>query len=340
MKNDRYSRQSLFSPIGEQGQKKLASKHVLIIGAGALGTGTAEGLVRAGVGKLTIVDRDYVEWSNLQRQQLYVEEDARNSIPKAIAAKKRLKEINSEVDILAHIVDVTPLELKELVQGVDLILDATDNFDARMMINDISQKESIPWIYGACVGSYGIFFTVLPKVTPCLRCMLEKIPLGSATCDTAGIISSAVTMVVSYQLTEALKILVEDKKSLRQKLVFFDVWKNENSELDVSAMKKVDCLSCGETATHPALQFNHQMKTSVLCGRECVQIRPSRNEKRDLQQVAAALKGQGEQVEINPYLLSFSVNTHRLVLFQDGRVLVHGTKEIAKARSLYYRYLG
>lgn len=338
--NDRYSRQTLFTPIGEQGQQRLAEKHVLIIGAGALGTGNAESLVRAGVGKITIVDRDYVEWSNLQRQQLYVEADAEKRIPKAVAAQKRLQQINSEIDISAHIMDVTPQEMERLVKDVDLILDATDNFDIRMLINDISQKHATPWIYGSCVGSYGISFTIIPDETPCLHCLMETVLIGGLTCDTAGIISPAVGMVVVYQSTEALKILTEDWEALRKKLVSFDLWTNQQSMINVSEVKKENCSSCGVHATYPFLSFENQTKTAVLCGRDSVQIRPAEMEERDLPSIAKTLSMNGGHVEQNAFLLSFTVGKQRLVMFQDGRTLVHGTKDIAEAKTLYHRYFG
>ncbi|MFL6557821.1 MAG: ThiF family adenylyltransferase, partial [Bacillus sp. (in: firmicutes)] len=202
--NNRYSRQELFSPIGKDGQERISNKHVLIIGVGALGSGCAEALVRAGIGKLTIVDRDYVEWTNLQRQQLYSEEDAKNRIPKAIAAKNRLTAINSSVAIDAIIADASVLELEDWAKNADIMIDATDNFETRMIMNDVSLKVGIPWIYGACVGSYGISYTIIPEKTPCLSCLLETVPLGGLTCDTAGIISPAVNMVVSFQVSEAL----------------------------------------------------------------------------------------------------------------------------------------
>lgn len=337
---ERYSRQTLFTPIGEQGQQRLAEKHVLIIGAGALGTGGAESLVRAGVGKITIVDRDYVEWSNLQRQQLYTEADAANRIPKAIAAQKRLQQINSEVDIIAHIMDVTPEEMEMLVKDVDLILDATDNFDIRMLINDISQKHAIPWIYGSCVGSYGISFTIIPGETPCLHCLMESVPIGSMTCDTAGIISPAVGMVIVYQTAEALKILTENRDALRKKLVSFDLWENGQSMINVSNLKKENCPSCGKHKTYPFLSYENQTKTAVLCGRDSVQIRPAKTEKRDLPAIAKTLSMKGGHIEQNPFLLSFTVGKQRLVMFQDGRALVHGTKDIAEAKTLYHRYFG
>ena len=212
-------------------------------------------LTRAGIGKLTIVDRDYIEWSNLQRQQLYTEEDAKKRTPKAVAAKERLQAINSEVEIDARIMDVTPVELEELVKGVDLILDATDNFDIRMMMNDISQKHQIPWIYGSCVGSYGMSFTIVPNETPCLHCLMETVPVGGPTCDTAGIIHPAASQVVVHQTTEALKILTDNKDALRGKLVSFDVWSNQTVQMNVSSMKKVDCPSCGEEANLSIFKF-------------------------------------------------------------------------------------
>lgn len=338
--SERYSRQELFTPIGNEGQAKLRKKHVLVIGAGALGTGNAEALVRAGIGKITIVDRDYVEWSNLQRQQLYSEKEAEQRIPKVIAAKERLQQVNSEVEIVAHIMDVSAEEIEMLLPDVDLIIDATDNFDIRLIINDASQKYHIPWIYGACVGSYGISYTILPGDTPCLNCLLETVPMGGATCDTVGIIAPAVQMVVSYQTVEAFKILVEDYSSLRGKLVSFDLWKNQHTAINVSAAKKEDCLSCGPHRTFPYLSYENQTKTAVLCGRDTVQIRPSKLRDRNIKDLADLLSKQKGKVTQNEYLLSFSTDNNRMVIFKDGRVLIHGTKDIAEAKSLYHRYLG
>ncbi|WHY03340.1 thiazole biosynthesis adenylyltransferase ThiF [Neobacillus sp. DY30] len=338
--NNRYSRQELFSPIGKEGQQRIYNKHVLIIGAGALGTASAEALVRAGIGKLTIVDRDYVEWSNLQRQQLYTENDAHNRIPKVIAAKNRLTDINSTVDIEAIIEDASVLELETWAEKANLIIDATDNFETRMIINDVSQKVGVPWIYGACVGSYGISYTIIPEKTPCLSCILETVPLGGLTCDTAGIINPAVNMVVSHQISEALKILVGDWDSLRNKLVSFDVWKNQYTSINVDKLKNEDCPTCGIKRSYPFLSFENQTKSAVLCGRDSVQIRPSVPVVRNLEALENLLINQGGIVQRNPYLLSYSVDTHRLVIFKDGRVLVHGTKDITEAKSLYHKYLG
>jgi len=338
--NGRYSRQELFPPIGTAGQELLGSKHALLIGAGALGTGNAEALARAGVGKLTIADRDYVEWSNLQRQQLFGEADAERRMPKAIAAKKRLQAINSDVEIEALIMDVTTGNIEPLIKGVDIIIDATDNFDTRLLINDISQKYHIPWIYGACVGSYGITYTILPGETPCLNCLLGTVPLSGATCDTAGIISPAVQMVVAYQTAEALKLLTGNRQALRGRLTSFDLWTNGHSSIAVEKLKKEHCLSCGSSPTYPYLSASNHTRTAVLCGRDTVQIRPPAPMKRDLEAAAARLSGQGEKVEANGYLVTLHLGVRRLVLFEDGRVLVHGTSDAAEARSLYHRYLG
>ena len=338
--NNRYSRQELFSPIGEEGQQKIREKHVLIIGAGALGSANAEMFVRAGVGTVTIVDRDYVDWSNLQRQQLYAESDVENNLPKAVAAKNRLEEINSEVRVKALVQDVTAEELEELVTNVNVMIDATDNFETRFIVNDIAQKYSIPWIYGACVGSYGLSYTILPSKTPCLSCLLQSIPLGGATCDTAGIISPAVSLVVSHQVTEALKLLVEDYESLRDGLVSFDVWKNEYSCMNVQKLRKHNCPSCGENALYPYLNKENTSKTAVLCGRNTVQIRPPYKEEMDFERYKELLNDRVNDLNVNPYLLSFSVEEKRLVAFKDGRVLVHGTKDISEAKTVYHRYFG
>ncbi|TYA13601.1 thiazole biosynthesis adenylyltransferase ThiF [Paenibacillus faecis] len=340
-RHDRYSRQKLFPPIGAAGQNRLSESSVLIIGAGALGTAIAETLARAGVGRLILADRDYVEWSNLQRQQLYNEADAAERLPKAVAAERHLRALNSEIILESHVMDVTYEEMDELSRGVNLIMDATDNFDTRLVINDISQKRGIPWIYGGCVGSYGMTLTILPGETPCLNCLLGVVPLGGDTCDTAGVIPPVVQMVVAHQTTEALKLLTGNKDALRRTLLTFDLWRNELTEIKVGAARRADCLSCGEQRTFPYLSAAHSRKTEVLCGRDTVQIRPAAKGKLSLPEVAAKLKKLPDgKVETNPFLLSFSMDHLRLVLFEDGRALVHGTKDISEAKAIYDRYLG
>ncbi|WP_058829632.1 ThiF family adenylyltransferase [Paenibacillus polymyxa] len=339
--SDRYSRQERFAPFGPAGQRRLASSHVLIIGVGALGTGIAETLVRGGVGTVSLVDRDYVEWSNLQRQQLFQESDAVQRCPKAVAAQRRLKDINSETIIHAHVLDVGIEELEELIQGVDLMMDATDNFDTRLLMNDMALKHRIPWIYGGCVGSYGVTYTILPGQTPCLHCLMGTVPLGGETCDTAGIIPQAVQMVTANQTTEAFKLLGGYPENLRGKLLSFDLWKNEYVAIAVDRLKKANCPSCGSQPTYPYLSASYRQKTDVLCGRDTVQIRPANRTHLNLAEIANRFTALGEgNVEWNSYLVSFSVGEHHLVVFADGRALIHGTKDVAKARSLYHRYLG
>lgn len=337
--DNRYSRQQLFSSIGNNGQELIRNKHVLIVGLGALGSASAESLVRAGIGKITIIDRDYVESSNLQRQQLYSEKDANEKLPKAMAAYHRLKQINSDVQIDAHVMDVRVDNLEPLLKDVDVIMDATDNFDIRFILNDYSQKCNIPWIYGSCVGSFGASYTIIPGETPCLHCVLKAVPVTGATCDTVGIIGPAVQMVVAYQVAECMKILVEDYKALRGTYLAFDLWSNQHYATKVNKMKNTDCLSCGVNRTYPFLSYETQTKTEVLCGRNTVQIRPSRTSSIDFDWLESQLEKQGK-IKRNPYLLSCEYDEFRVVFFQDGRVFIHGTNEIVIAKNIYYKILG
>lgn len=337
--NDRYSRQELFRPIGEKGQQLLSEKHVLIVGVGALGSASAEALTRAGVGKLTLVDRDYVEWSNLQRQQLYTEADAAEKLPKVIAAKSRLQAINSDVEIEAHIADASSELLPTLVETVDGLIDATDNFDIRFILNDISAKYKIPWVYGSCVSSYGATYTVIPDETPCFYCLVDVIPKTTMTCDTAGIISPAVQIVAAYQVAETLKILTGNIEAVNRKYKTFDVWQNQHFEINVEKMQNTACPCCGEQATHPYLAYENQTKLDVLCGRDAVQIRPPKAIQYDFQALQSKLEKQGN-VQCNPYLLSYQTDTYRFVLFQDGRVVIHGVQDPQQAKKIYYQLLG
>ncbi|CEA01504.1 Molybdopterin-synthase adenylyltransferase [Metalysinibacillus saudimassiliensis] len=336
---DRYSRQKLFTPIGEQGQQRLANKHVLIVGVGALGSAAAEALARAGVGTLTLIDRDFVEWSNLQRQQLYTEQDAQQKLPKVIAAKTRLQAINSTIQIHAHIADAYSEQLISLLDGVDIMIDATDNFDIRFMLNDVAQKYNIPWVYGSCVGSYGAYYTILPHSNPCLRCLLTIISNTGMTCDTVGIISPAVQLVAAYQVAEVLKYLVGDTDKLQKKYVMFDVWQNQHHAIAVEAMHNADCPSCGNAPSYPTLDYQNQTKLDVLCGRDAIQIRPAQPITYDLNQLAEQLRPHGD-IQQNDYLLSCQAEDYRIVVFKDGRVVIHGVPTIAQAKSIYYRLLG
>ncbi|MFC3040608.1 MoeB/ThiF family adenylyltransferase [Virgibacillus xinjiangensis] len=334
---DRYSRQTLFQPIGETGQQRISQKHVLILGCGALGSANAENLVRAGVGKLTLIDRDYVEVSNLQRQQLFTTSDANEQLPKVVAAKARLQEINPGTEIEGHVMDATSMSLEPLIKKADLAIDATDNFDIRFILNDVCQKLGVPWIYGSCVGSTGMSYTVLPDEGPCLQCLLDTVPVTGATCDSVGIISPAVQMVVAHQSAEALKLLVEDKEALRAKLVTFDLWRNHYQTIGVGRAKNESCPSCGESAVYPYLTYEAQTKTEVLCGRNTVQIRPNR--KVSLEELSGRLE-RIAPVKSNSFLLSMEYDSCRLVFFHDGRALVHGTNSIEKAKNIYYKLIG
>lgn len=335
MDSVRYSRQILFEPIGTTGQQALQDAHILVIGLGALGSQITEQCVRAGVGHLSIVDRDYVDYSNLQRQTLYHEQDAEQGLPKAVAAHQHLRAINPSVQIDAYIEDVSPAFLTQFKQ-VDVIIDATDNFDIRFIVNDFAYQQQIPWIYGACVGSYGLSYTFLPNETPCLHCLMQKIPLGGATCDTAGIIAPAVSQVVVWQMTELLKILTKQYDALRGTLISTDLWKNEIAEVRVQSLKDPACPCCSSHATHPYLQADNQLKTAILCGRDTVQLRMNQRENWSLDQFAETL--QGQNYTQNDYLIRIEAKPYKLVVFQDGRVFVHGTKDVLTAKKLYYQY--
>lgn len=331
---DRYSRQELFLPIGTDGQKKIRRKHAVIVGMGALGSSIADMLARAGIGKLTILDRDYVDWSNLGRQILYEESDAVNHMPKAVAAKEKLYRINQEVEVEAHVMNVTGKDLESLVnRDVDLILDGTDQFEVRLMINDVAHKYKIPWIYGACVGSYGMSYTIIPDETPCLHCLLQSAPLQGPTCDTAGVISPIVHLITAHQTAEALKFLVDGKESLRRELISFDLWNYKHQSIQVDHLKRASCPSCGENPTYPFIQ-DSAIQTDVLCGRDTVQIRPVHKETRDLDQLQHLLEQKAGKTVRNDYLIMHQ-SDHRFVFFKDGRVLVHGTKDIRRAAELY-----
>lgn len=337
---ERYSRQILFKKIGESGQKEIAKKHALILGVGALGTHTSETLARAGIKKLTIIDRDYVEMSNLQRQHLFTEEDAIHKWPKAEAAKNRLQQINHEVEIEAIVAHADSTLLDNIVEDVDLLIDGTDNFETRFLLNDLAHKYNIPYIFGSCVGSFGMAFTIIPGSTPCLQCLLKKMPLQGQTCDTVGIIAPTVQMVTAHQSAEALKILSGNSEAVRKTFVSFDLWENEYVSFKASALKSKDCLSCGEKRTYPFLQADFNTKVAVLCGRDTVQIRPTNGELLLLEQLADRWRSAGFEVGGNPFLLSIVKEGTRVVFFKDGRALVHGTKSIEEARKIYHSLIG
>jgi len=332
---DRYSRQIRFRPIGQEGQDQLGQRHVVIIGLGALGTASAEQLVRAGIGRVTLIDRDYVEWSNLQRQQLYTEQDVRNHLPKAVAAKRRLGAVNSTVTIEAIVEDVTAMNITRLVGQADLLVDGTDNFVIRMLMNDVAAKFRIPWIYGACVGSYGMTYTIRPGQTPCLHCLLNHLPKQQETCDTSGVISPVVQLVAAHQVTEALKYLTGAEAALRQTVLSFDVWNNQQSQINVVSLKQSSCPSCGDKPVYPYLNAP-PLHFVTLCGRDIVQIRGEGT--RDLIRLEQEMSGRGISCLRNPYLLMFETEQHRITAFADGRILLHGEADLVQAKQIYETY--
>jgi molybdopterin/thiamine biosynthesis adenylyltransferase len=337
----RYSRQILFAEIGEVGQKQLSSSRVVILGCGALGTVQAEALCRAGTGFLRIVDRDFVEETNLQRQTLFSEDDARNGLPKAIAAEKRLSQINSHVRTEACVEDVNSRNIERFIEGMDCILDATDNFEIRFLINDAAVKHAIPWVYGAAVGSSGLSMTIIPGETPCLRCVFESVPPAgtSPTCDTAGVLAPIVNIVASVQVAEAIKVLTGNLQRVNRGLLSFDVWANRWKQLEVaSAREQGDCPCC-KHRHFEFLEGRVESTAATLCGRDSVQISNANAHPLNLADLARRLSRLG-RVQINEFLLRFHIDRYDIAVFPDGRAIVRGTKDTQVARSVYARYIG
>ena len=357
--NERYSRQILFPGIGEEGQRKLAAARVVIVGCGATGSALAGLLARAGVGTLRIIDRDYVEPSNLQRQSLFDERDAAESLPKAIAAARKIAAFNSHIVVEPKVDDLVPANIASLLEGAQLILDGTDNFETRYLINDYAVDRSLPWIYSAAVGSYGVTLNVLPRQTACLACIFPDSPRGMVeTCETSGILNSAVNLVASVAATEALKLLVSapttgaeaqsdgepflaalkrcaTQNHLRSTLLSFDVWTNEHGEIS-AAQPRPGCRACGErNFIHLAGEGRPHI---TLCGRNSVQIH-ERQRPIDFAELDRRLQSHGK-VRHNDFVLKFWRDPYEMTLFPDGRAIIKGTTDTAVARSLYARYVG
>ncbi|TCK74283.1 ThiF family adenylyltransferase [Acidipila rosea] len=333
---DRYSRQILYPGIGQEGQQKLSSAHVALVGCGATGAAAASLLARAGIGRLTLIDRDYVEESNLQRQVLFDEADALAALPKAEAARRKISLFNSEITVDAHIADLTPGNIHELLAGSQLVLDATDNFETRYLLNDYAVEQRKPWIYAAAVGAYALTMNVLPEETACLACIFPKAPGGAVeTCDTAGILNTAVNLAASIEVTEALKFLVGAKSAMRRTMLSHDLWSNERSEVRADR-PRMGCEVCKER------DFRHLRGEGrphiTLCGRNSVQIH-EHHRPVDFNEMKLRLEPHGT-VKYNNLLLRFERGPHTITLFPDGRALVQGTTDVAQARSLYARFIG
>ncbi len=333
---EKYSRQILFAEIGEAGQERLLAASAVLVGCGALGTVQANLLARAGLGRLRVIDRDFVEPSNLQRQTLFDEADAREALPKAVAAAQKLRAINPDVEVEGVVVDLVPRNAEELLAGFPLILDGTDNFETRFLINDVAVKLGVPWIYGAAVGSYGVTMAIRPGETACLACLLESAGAGvEETCDTVGVLNAAVGVIASLQVAEAIKLLVGKSDLPPARLASFDVWIGRFQSIRVA--RNPDCRACGRR------EFRYlegeEQPYITLCGRDSVQIH-ERSRRLDLQALGRRLAPAVAEVRNNDFLLRFRVPPYELTVFADGRAIIKGTRDPAVARSLYSRYLG
>ena len=349
---EKYSRQILFAPIGEAGQERLLASSTVLVGCGALGTAVANLLVRAGVGRLRILDRDFVEPSNLQRQTLFDEADARDALPKAIAAERKLRAVNSGVVVEGIVADLTPRNAEELLApaesgraAFDLILDGTDNFETRFLVNDVAVKLGIPWIYAAVVAAYGVTMTVRPGETACLACLLER-PEASAgieeTCDTVGVLNAAVGVIASIEAAEAIKLLTGATDALHNRLVACDLWAGRFQSVTVA--RNADCRACGRRDFRYLAGAEQPHVT--MCGRDSVQIH-ERRRKLDLRELRQRLAATVADVRANDFLLRLRIpattseaNVYELTVFADGRAIIKGTRDTAVARSLYARFVG
>lgn len=336
--SDRYSRQVLFRGIGEEGQRRLGTARLAVVGCGATGSALAGLLARAGVGHLRIIDRDYVEPSNLQRQSLFDEADAAESLPKAVAAARKIGAMNSSIEVEPRVEDLVPANIEALLEGSDLVLDGTDNFETRYLLNDYAIAHGVPWIYSAAVGSYAVTLNVIPNETACLACIFPDSPRGMVeTCETSGILNSAVNLVASIAVTEALKLLVGGKEApaLRRTLLSFDLWVNDRAEI-AAAKPRPGCRACGErNFVHLAGEGRPHI---TLCGRNSVQIH-ERRRPIDFAELERRLQAHG-RVRHNDYVLKFWHEPYEITLFPDGRAIIKGTTDRAVARSLYARFVG
>ncbi len=341
--HDRYARQSRLDCIGPDGTRRLGESNVVLIGCGALGTVIADTLVRAGVGRMLICDRDFIELNNLQRQVLFDETDIAAGLPKAEAAVRKLRRINSTVKVEAAVLDVNYTNIKRLADGADILLDGTDNFETRFLINDLAVKTGRPWIYGAVVGTTGLCMPIVPHDTPCLRCVFESAPPPemNPTCDTAGVLATAVNLVASLQATEAIKLLTGRHDQLNRRLMNLDAWTGRFVGLNVqSTLETSDCPCC-KHARFDYLSGTVASTTTTMCGRDAVQVAPSQEREIDLNAIAAKLDAVTDSpVRHNEFMLKAELPGHELTLFPDGRAIIKGTDEPEKAKSILARYLG
>ena len=341
MNLDRYVRQMRYPPIGEEGQRRLSESCVLVCGCGALGSVLANTLARAGVGQLRIVDRDFLELNNLQRQVLYDEDDVTAGLPKAVAAQARLQRINSDIEIDAIVADVDHTNIGKLVEGADLILDGTDNFETRFLLNDAAHHFGLPWIYGGCIGAEGQTMTILPGQTPCLRCLMQDAPPPGTTptCDTAGILAPIINVIASVEACEAIKILTGNESAVSRTLTIFELWDNQIRQVKLDSLRdSADCPACNRRE-FPWLDGVRGSHTAVLCGRNAVQLSFPDRPSLSLERLAEKLAGVGTVVR-NRFLLRVTVDDFVITVFPDGRAIVGGTDDIPLAKTAYAKYVG
>lgn len=339
-KLSRYIRQIRYAPFGEEGQRRLSASGALVCGCGALGSVLAGTLVRAGVGRVRIVDRDFVDLTNLQRQMLFDEDDVAAQLPKAVAAAEKLRRVNSEVEIEPIVADVNAANIGELCAGMDVIVDGTDNFETRFLVNDAAVKLGIPWVYGGALGAEGQTMTILPGETPCFRCLMAECPPPGTTptCDTAGILGPTVGVIASIEAIEAMKILSGNRAAISRSLTVVELWDGQIRQVDISRLREqTDCPTC-KRGEFPWLAGREGSRTAVLCGRNAVQLSHP-GTRLELDELAERLKGVGE-VRRNPFLLRLNVEGYQITVFPDGRAIVGGTDDIAAAKTAYAKYIG
>jgi adenylyltransferase/sulfurtransferase len=338
---ERYARQIRFAPFGSEGQQHLAAGRALVCGCGALGSVIAETLTRAGVGFIRIVDRDFLELNNLQRQVLYDEADVAAGLPKAIAASAKLRSINSQITVEPVVADVDHRNILALAGDVDVLVDGTDNFETRFLLNDAAVKLGKPWVYGGCIGAEGQSMTIVPGETACLSCLMQEAPPPGTTptCDTAGILGPIVNVIASIEAMEAIKILSGHRKAASRTLTVVELWDNRIRQMNLAKLRdSVDCPTC-KRGEFPWLKGERGSHTAILCGRNAVQLSHPGGGAMSLDALAAKLAGVGA-VTVNRYLLRLSVNSYQITVFSDGRAIIGGTDDIPTARTLYARYVG
>lgn len=335
----RYSRQVILPNIGVEGQERLLQARVTVLGVGALGTHLASAIVRAGVGFVRLVDRDFIEEHNLQRQVLFDEDDIIANLPKAVAAAEKLRRINHQVILEPVVADINPDNIESYIEDCDLVLDGADNFELRMLLNDACIKHHKPWIYGAVIGTYGMTMPILPGDGPCFRCFMSDIPApgSTPTCDTAGVLGTVPQVIAAYQVTEALKLLTGNRNQLCRELRYVDVWHGDFERLQVIKAEG-ECPAC-QLHNFEFLAGKHHTRSETLCGRDAVQVKPKNAVFQDLSALAQRLGRVGE-VQVNAYLLRLTVGDYEITLFKDGRAIIYGTHDEGVARSLYAQYFG